>query len=536
MDVDVVICGYGPSGAVAANLLGQRGVRTLVIDKSEDIYDIPRAVHFDGEVMRIFQALGMSDEIRQVSGTAERLGFVNGRGWTLLSIDVTKEPRRHGWPIGNFFNQPLLERHLRAGVARFPSVEVRLGWELRDLAQDDDGVTLRVAPSAAGGGAEETVRARYVLGADGASSRVRECGAFRLEDLQCDEPWLVCDLILEEGTPIERTAVQICDPVRPTTLVPCEGTHIRWEFMLRPGDDPAHLEDEATARAMMAPHMDRIQPGLSSEQGKLVRTKVYTFHGLVADTFRDRRLLLLGDAAHQTPPFLGQGLCAGVRDAHNLCWKLEGVLAGRFDASVLDTYTSERRPHARRIVKEAIRAGGIIQTTNRLRAFLRDAVFLLGRVFPPLRQRDMQWAPAWATGPGLFDAAEKPTPESAHGHVIDQPELLRSSGERVPLDDEIGERFALIGVGVDPATLLDAEATRVADVLGMVRLHVAPDGPLRDVDGGLADWAARHGDARVVLVRPDRQVYGVWSGDDAALGARVAAALRALDDRLLGKA
>jgi 3-(3-hydroxy-phenyl)propionate hydroxylase len=266
--------------------------------------------------MRIFQALGLSEEIRLVSGTAQRMAFVNARGWTLASADVSRAPERHGSPTGNFFNQPLLERHLREGATRFPSLSVRLGWELSDLLQDADGV--RVEIRSLRDGKRESVCCRYLLGADGASSRVRERCNFQLEDLQCDEPWLVCDWILEEGTPIQRTALQICDPRRPTTLVPCEGTHIRWEFMLRPGDDPEALEEESTVRAMMAPHVRHVSPQVTSQHGKLVRSKVYTFHGLVADRFRDGRVFLLGDAAHQTPPLLGQGLCAGVRDAHNL--------------------------------------------------------------------------------------------------------------------------------------------------------------------------------------------------------------------------
>jgi 3-(3-hydroxy-phenyl)propionate hydroxylase len=528
-DFDVAICGYGPAGAVAANLLGRRGVRTLVLDKSEAIYDIPRAVHFDGEVMRIFQALGLADEIRQVSGTARKLAFVNARGWTLASADVSRAPQRHGWPTGNFFNQPLLERHLRAGVRRFASVEVRLGRELVGWSQDDDGVSLEIRDAA--DGRRESLRCRYLLGADGASSRVRELGAFALEDLECDEPWLVCDLILDEGTPISRAALQICDPKRPTTLVPCEGTHIRWEFMLRPGDDPETLEDERTVRAMMAPHMHRISPGLGPQHGKLIRSKVYTFHGLVADRFRDRRVFLLGDAAHQTPPFLGQGLCAGVRDAHNLCWKLHGVLEGRFDESLLDTYTSERRPHARRIVKEAIRTGAIIQTTDRLRAFARDLFFLLGRILPPLR-RPMEWAPPWPLGPGLFEGGEAPSRDSAHGHVIDQPWLLRRDGRRVRLDDEIGERFAILGLGVDPSDLLDAPARAAAEALGARLLHVADDGEMRDVDDDLGDWARRHGDARLIVVRPDRQVYGVYAEGSEPLSRQLSRAIVRLEDTL----
>ena len=180
-DYDIVISGYGPTGAVAANLLGESGLRVLVLEPSEEIYDIPRAVHFDGEVMRIFQSIGLSKEIESVSGTASRLAFVNAWGLTLMSADVTAMDEPHGWPTGNFFNQPMLERHLRKGAVRFPSVEVRLGWRLEDLTQDATGVDVRVRRVADGD--TETVRAAYLLGCDGAGSPTRRHAGIETEDL-----------------------------------------------------------------------------------------------------------------------------------------------------------------------------------------------------------------------------------------------------------------------------------------------------------------------------------------------------------------
>ena len=357
MDYDVIICGYGPTGAVAANLLGQRGLRTLVVDQSEEIYDIPRAIHFDGEIMRIFQSIGLSDEIKTMSGTAEALAFLNGRGRTLISAHAADFAPRHGWPTGNFFNQPRLEARLRAGVARFPSVEVRLGVELTGFEQDEASV--RVAIRRTGDGAPESVSARYLLGCDGASSPVREIAGLPLEDLGCDEPWLVVDWILDEGVPYRTTIYQFCDPRRPATLVPSEGRHIRWEFMMNPGEDPDELERKENVHALMAPYLPLLNDDLRPDQGRLIRKKVYRFHGLVAERFQDRRAFVLGDAAHQTPPFLGQGLCAGVRDAYNLCWRLHGVLAGCLSPEVLDSYSTERRPHARAVVSQAIRTGRV---------------------------------------------------------------------------------------------------------------------------------------------------------------------------------
>ncbi len=538
-DFDVIISGYGPTGAVAANLLGQRGVRVLVVEPSRAVYDIPRAVHFDGEVMRIFQSLGLAEAIEAVSGTASHLAFVNAWGWTLRSADVSEAPRTQGWPVGNFFNQPLLEERLRGGAARFETVEVRLGARLDGFAQDDEGVDARISRLDVGGAATgvETVRARYLLGCDGAGSPTRREAGIELEDLHCHEPWLVCDLILDDDVDFRRDALQICDPRRPTTLVPCEGQHVRWEFMQMPGDDPARLEDPETARAMMAPHMHHLAPGLTADRGRLIRGKVYTFHSLVAHDFRAGRAFLLGDAAHQTPPFLGQGMCAGIRDAYNLCWKLHGVLEGRFRDDLLDSYTSERRSHAMRVVRDAVRAGAIIQTRSRSRALLRDAFLLFGRLFPRLAP-EVGWAPRWSLGPGLWEDAEAPSWESAHGHPIDQPEIRTAAGQSVRLDELLGDGFAVLGLGVAPKTLLDDSGRAAAQRLEVRCLHVSSDedGDVADGTGALADWSARYGPARVVILRPDRQVYGVYdAASDAALGARLSAALVSLDERVSGE-
>ncbi len=527
-DYDVIISGYGPTGAAAANLLGQRGLRVLVVEPSPDIYDIPRAVHFDGEVMRIFQSLGLSDEIRAVSGTAQHLAFVNAFGWTLQSVDVTHVPQNHGWPVGNFFNQPMLERHLRDGAGRFSNVEVRLGWQLDGFTEEPDALSVRISP-AQEVGSGRTVRASFLLGCDGASSPTRrECGV-DLEDLDCHEPWLVCDWVLEDGVEFRRNAMQICDPRRPTTLVPCEGQHIRWEFMLMPGDDPDHLEDEATARRMMAPHVGRLSPQLSPDQGKLIRSKVYTFHSLVAREFRVGRAFLLGDAAHQTPPFLGQGLCAGIRDAFNLCWKLAGVVEGRFDPALLDTYSSERRPHALRVVRDAVRTGAIIQTTSWRKALTRDLGLLASRVVPSLAPQ-LGWAPRWPLGAGLWEPDSAPDWESSHGHNLHQPWVETNASARVRLDTLLGDGFVLLGLGVDPKALLDEAGRRALDALGARCLYasLSPDrgGDLIDVDGGLAAWADEYGPARVVLLRPDRQVYGAYdAASDTELASQVSAAL-----------
>ena len=524
---DIVIAGYGPTGAVAANLLGAQGFKVLVVEPNEAIYDIPRAVHIDGEVMRVFQELGLSAEIDSVAGTPEILRFVNGRNWTLLYQDLTELPRTNGWANDIFFNQPRMEVHLRAGVARFQNVEERLGWELYHFEQDDQQVlvTIRQAKEAQ----SEHVTCRYLLACDGASSPTRQLLNINLTDLECDEPWLVCDQMLEEGSEHSRDVYQICDPARPTTLVPCEGSHVRWEFMLLPGDDVANLEDEATARSMMAPHMSRLAPGLSSDAGELVRSKVYTFHALIADTFQSGRVFLLGDAAHQTPPFLGQGLCAGVRDAYNLSWKIAGVLRGEFNTGLLDSYTTERRPHVQEVVSTAVTHGNIIQTTNPIKAMVRDCMLMLARVFPALAP-DLDLGGSWVLGEGLLDRDGEPANEGNIGRPIPQPEVERSDGQRVKFDEILGQGFTLLGFDLDPAPLLKESG---GHKLTLDCLHLGPDGQARDLTGTLSDWRQTTG-ASLALIRPDRQVYAICREADGNLAGQLARVLGKLEAVLLG--
>ena len=518
MNYDVVICGYGPTGAVAANLLGRSGVRVLVVEQNTEVYDIPRAVHFDGETMRIFQSLGLADEIQNVSTPATEAAFVNGRGRTLMTLDFREMPKRHGWPNGNFFNQPALEAYLRRGVERYPSVEVRLGRTLEAFEQDDAGLHITLAHQESG--RRDEVTSAYLLGCDGATSTARELVNIPLDTLNADEPWLVCDILLEGDFAFRKRVYQICDRHRPTTLVPCEGRHIRWEFMLRPDDDPEELEREETVLALMAPHLHRLYDDLQPEQCRLIRKKVYTFHGLLARSWQAGRVLLLGDAAHQTPPFLGQGMCAGIRDAYNLCWKLEGVLAGRYAPKLLDTYPSERIPHARTIIEQAIRTGSVIQTRNPVAAFLRDSFFSLARIFPVL-QKPFLWEPAWPLGPGLFDGTTPPGAQTAHGHQIDQPVVATRSGERVALDTVLGDDFGVLGLNMNPADVIPKTTAQTFAALKTRFVHVTTQSTANDsaashtttvvdTEGELAAWFKRSGGGQAVILRPDRQVFGVY--------------------------
>ena len=506
---DVVIAGYGPTGAVAANLLGAKGHRVLVVEPALTVYDIPRAVHFDGEVMRIFQALGLGEEISNIAAPGQMIKFINGRGWTLFQQDLAVVKRPHGWFNNLFFAQPRLETCLRDALAKRPNVDVMLGWKVSGVdihGTDRETVDLQITPISGGNPDSQNISAGYLLGCDGANSQVRKMLKIEQEDLDCDEPWLVCDLDLDEGTQFSRTAIQICDPSRPASLIPCENNHIRWEFMLNKSDEPSHMEDEDNVRALMSEHLHHLSSNLKSTDGNLIRAKVYTFHALIANKFQRDRVFLLGDAAHQMPPFLGQGMCAGVRDAYNLSWKLSGVLNGNYSPKLLTTYDSERRVHVRKIVETAVAHGAIIQTKFWLKAVVRDTYLMLGRVFPWL-VRFLKFGEGVPLSSGLLMTDTDANPTKPVGELLPQSWVTLTTNASVsPIrsDDLLSDKFTVIGFDVDPLSIM----AELSDYDWLDTLHFGSRGGVQETQGEIMNWVAENNVA-IVLLRPDRQVYGV---------------------------
>ena len=366
LEVDVVIVGYGPVGATLANLLGLRGVKTLVLEREASVYHLPRAVHFDDEVMRIFETAGLSAAIEPGVILSPGMRFIDRDGRLLVDWSRPPEITPSGWPPSFRFHQPTLEQILRDGLRRWPCVSTMTRCDVFALDEDADGVRVRFEDLSSG--RLLGCRAKYVVGCDGARSLVRRFMGAGLDDLGFHERWLVLDFLLSRPRPdLGDYSVQFCDPVRPATYVRGVGDRRRWEITL--------LKDE-DSQQMTAP--ERIWPLLSRwvspEDGAIERAAVYTFHSVVAERWRRDRLLLAGDSAHQTPPFLGQGMCAGIRDAANLAWKLADVIGGRASESLLDSYERERSPHVREYIERAVRLGGIINTTN-----TAEALAALGR-------------------------------------------------------------------------------------------------------------------------------------------------------------
>lgn len=473
---DVAIVGLGPTGATLANLLGAAGLSVLVLEKEGGVFPLPRAIHFDGEVLRILQGAGLRAQALAIARPGEQgMHFVNGAGETMLIRGGTAALGPHGGANNYYFHQPELEAVLREGLARFPNVEVKLRHEVSGLAQDAQGVTLDVRDTATG--RASAMRARYVVGCDGARSPVRRHMGSAMVDLGLRQPWLVFDVVLQQPVDLPAHTVQHCDPARPMTYCNVVGDRRRWEIMVLPGDDREALVQPASLWRMVAPW---VRP----EQARLERAAIYTFHSVLARGWRQGRLLLAGDACHQTPPFLGQGMCAGIRDAANLAWKLEAVLARQAPCALLDTYESERAPHVRALIELAVRLGNIIQTTDPALAAERDAKFRAGR--PEIFE-----LPPQMLGAGAFDAQ----PGSPAGRPFPQPRL--HDGRL--LDELLGRRSAVIGrpEALAAAAAPTVERWRRADALVIDR----PEAALRD-------WLDAQ-QAQAVILRPDRYIVGI---------------------------
>ena len=472
-DCEVLVVGLGPAGSVLTALLAERGLRTIALDKDAAPYPLPRAVHFDHEIMRVFQQLGLAEQMRQCARDLPDYEFRAADGRVLMKLRPPRETPS-GWGGGYMFHQPSLEAVLRAQLEALPSADIRLGWRLDALDQDADGVTASLTtPTSAA-----TIRARYLVGCDGASSPVREAIGGGLFDYQFDEPWLVVDVKVGAGCRTPDINIQLCDPARPTTCVLSGPGRHRWEFMLLPGETPEAMMDDAVVERLIRPW--------DCGPVEIERKAVYRFHGLVANRWRDRRLLIAGDAAHQTPPFAGQGMCAGIRDAANLAWKLAAMLRGTAAETLLDSYQTEREPHVRSAIELAIGMGRVVCTLDREAAAQRDAGMLAAQSggAPPLP----------AMRPTPFTSGCVLERSAGAGELFPQP-TASEAPRRLWLDDQLGDGACLIArasLAVDAADVrpLDLDAENLA--------------PFR---AALVAWLDQHG-TDAVLVRPDRYVFG----------------------------
>ncbi|MEU6820868.1 bifunctional 3-(3-hydroxy-phenyl)propionate/3-hydroxycinnamic acid hydroxylase [Streptomyces atriruber] len=503
VDADVAVIGCGPVGMTLAALLGKAGHSVVVLERHPGLYGLPRAASLDGETMRTLQGLGLVDELAPNMRAQDAYEWRNGTGDLLIRQEF-RDVGASGWADLYLFHQPSLEKALHSLCASLPDVDIRLGSEVTGLAQDRDRVTLDLADGA-------SLAARYAVGCDGGNSFVRGALGIEQDDLGFSEPWLVHDFALrrpaaELGLP---SMLQIGDPEEPTTIITTAAGHQRFCFLLDgdeddedddDDDDEGDHDDFQLARAADRV-WSRVGRYLSRDDADIVRTATYTFQSLVARQWRVGRVLLAGDAAHQMPPFLGQGLCSGIRDARNIAFKVDLVLRGVQGAEVLDTYQSEREPHVRGVTATSMQLGRQHTLRDPVLARERDVTLMARRA--ALQEPERIRLPD--LGPGLLAFGGGRL--SVQGRVSD--------GRRTGLLDEVvGGGFRLLVVERALPQLSPALLASLGEV-GVTVVGLGPSAAgavLADLDGTHRRWLSDIG-ATAAAVRPDNYVYA--AGPDA---------------------
>lgn len=499
-EYDVAIVGFGPVGALTALELADAGLTVVVFEKSREPVILPRAVGLDGESVRAFQRIGFGDEVAglcQPPREKDEIVFTNSRRERLFGATL---PRigTNGWRDVAFFDQPELEAMLRDFVAKQPLIDVRLGCAINAIEQTEHQVLLHGL--VAGGKGETEIRASFAIGCDGASSFVREAICVEWLSLGYDQDWLVVDVVQGPDADLPLVTMQVCDPARLTTYVCVKDPNRRWEFQLLPGE---------TREEMLRPEKIRelIEPWTASTNYEIRRAAVYQFHAATAERWQVGRVFLAGDAAHQTPPFLGQGLNSGFRDAVNLGWKIPLVKAGVCSLRLLEAYAVERDAHARDLVEWAVAIGELMETLAAREAGLPDphpaderSGYGQGRTMPGLREGVLMTEQC---------GADKPA-----GRILRQPTVRTENAGRCRIDDLFGPGFAVIGR--QPSDLkMGVEASAILERLGGRAISLEA---LEVVEGAMDEVFQNH---PALVLRPDRYVFGVVDDDwdlDGLLG------------------
>lgn len=484
----VVIIGAGPVGVTAATLLAQYGIRSLILDRWAGMYPQPRAVHLDDEVCRILDRLGIAEEFAAISRPALGLRLLDPDLNVLAEFHRNPTDSRHGYPQANMFDQPELEGLLRANLKRYPEATLRGDAEVTALT-DLGGARTRIHYTDRPDRTEHVVDAEYVLGCDGANSLVRRHIGATMRDLRFEQRWLVIDVDAEVDLQQWGGVHQVCNPLRAGTFMQVGPHRYRWEFRLLAGESAQDFRAMTALRPLIAPWLG----STDDEHLRIIRVAEYTFRAQFADHWRRDNTFLLGDAAHLTPPFIGQGLCAGLRDAMNISWKLAGVLDGSLSPAALDSYQEERKPHARSMILLALGVGHSMTAGGRVGNALRGAVAPRAHLVPGLSSRLLD-----STSPPLHRSALI-TKSSGSGQLGGRlcPNAPTPAGTR--LDAVVGKGFSVITAVSPTGAQRDLIKRRHAV------LHYAEPGTV------LAEWLHR-GRAQAAIVRPDFTV--LRAGED----------------------
>jgi 3-(3-hydroxy-phenyl)propionate hydroxylase len=502
--IDVAVIGAGPTGLMLANLLGLQGLRVRVFEAGPELIDYPRGVGMDDETLRTFQTAGLVEAVLPHTIPHQLLAFVDHKQRDLARLAPPQAD--FGWPRRNGFVQPLADRVLLDGLARFSNVDVQWSTEVTGFGQDADGVELTL--STVDGPAQ--ARASYVVGADGGRSATRKTLGLAFEGSTATADWFVIDV---RNDPLGRPGAYVCcDPRRPYVSISIPHGIRRFEFMLKPGEtEQLALTDEFVA-GLLAP--------LVPAKVDIIRRRVYTHNSRMAEHFRAGRVFLIGDAAHVMPVWQGQGYNSGIRDSLNLSWKLAMVIRGQAGDELLDSYESERREHVRAMIQLSTWVGRVVSITNRAGAAARNVFFRALNAVPRAKRYivTMRFKPMPTMTTGALTRVGSASVPSPVGRLFLQPTVSTRAKPSIKLDDALGPWFALIAWNNDPRAILDDDARRRLARLGArlvaarpaVQLHWEEPGDVLvvgDLDGSLKNWFDAHPES-VLLLRPDRIVGG----------------------------
>jgi 3-(3-hydroxy-phenyl)propionate hydroxylase len=516
----VIIVGAGPTGLAAGNLLGMMGIDTLILERNPGLSNDPKAISIDDEGLRICQAMGLHHAVMEHALLDVEAHYISGKR-LLARVVATSKP--NGFPLISTFHQPALEAILRNGLKRYSCVSIQFQSEVERFEQHDEGVIVTVT-TPGGDPPSRLIECAYLLACDGGKSGVRRDLNIPMRGSTYTQKWLVNDT---EQDPDTTSAIKFfCNPDRPAVTVPAPQLRRRWEFMLLPGEIEEDLLQEGRANQLIRQSGGPFAPHIK-------RSVVYTFHASSAATYARGRVFLLGDAAHMMPPFGGQGMNCGLRDAYNLCWKLRLALQGQAHPTLLHTYSVERRQHTQQLIRLSTFLCNIVMPTSRPLALLRDTLFRALNTIPPIRrflsEAGIKPQPRYTRGFLLFHPAwtrliassitpiiASVTAASMTGKMLPQPEIVSNTGKNVLLDSVLGPGFALLRLHNEPQkafSSLKLDIWQRLDVRFVAMQNHVKRFPLRNPH-------------LFVLVRPDRYVLGVFKeGQEDAFVARLQAML-----------